>query len=106
MTARIMRKASKPSRKSASPSSQDSDGHYTRGGVKMLRFHRRIIRKLRAMIVHRYWSPEAAVAAQLRTVRKRTMKTISLKDAVALIPDAASLMIGGFMAVGTPERVV
>ena len=34
------------------------------------------------------------------------MKTISLKDAVALIPDAASLMIGGFMAVGTPERVV
>jgi acetate CoA/acetoacetate CoA-transferase alpha subunit len=34
------------------------------------------------------------------------MKTISLKDAVALIPDSASLMIGGFMAVGTPERVV
>ena len=34
------------------------------------------------------------------------MKTISLKDAVALIPDGASLMIGGFMAVGTPERVV
>ena len=34
------------------------------------------------------------------------MKTISLKDAVALIPDAASLMIGGFMGVGTPERVV
>jgi acetate CoA/acetoacetate CoA-transferase alpha subunit len=34
------------------------------------------------------------------------MKTISLKDAVSLIPDGASLMIGGFMAVGTPERVV
>lgn len=34
------------------------------------------------------------------------MKTISLKDAVALIPDGASLMIGGFMAVGTSERVV
>ena len=34
------------------------------------------------------------------------MKTISLKDAVALIPDGASLMIGGFMAVGTPERVI
>ena len=34
------------------------------------------------------------------------MKTISLKDAVALIPDGASLMIGGFMAVGTPERLV
>ena len=34
------------------------------------------------------------------------MKTISLKGAVALIPDGASLMIGGFMAVGTPERLV
>ena len=34
------------------------------------------------------------------------MKTISLKDAVALIPDGASVMIGGFMGVGTPERVV
>jgi acetate CoA/acetoacetate CoA-transferase alpha subunit len=34
------------------------------------------------------------------------MKTISLQDAVALIPDSASLMIGGFMAVGTPERVI
>jgi hypothetical protein len=51
-----------------------------------------------------YWSPEPAVAAQLRTVRRRTMKTISLKDAVALIPDAASLMIGGFMAVGQSRR--
>ena len=35
-----------------------------------------------------------------------TMKTISLKEAVAMIPDGASLMIGGFMAVGTPERVI
>jgi acetate CoA/acetoacetate CoA-transferase alpha subunit len=34
------------------------------------------------------------------------MKTISLKEAVALIPDGASLMIGGFMGVGTPERLV
>jgi acetate CoA/acetoacetate CoA-transferase alpha subunit len=34
------------------------------------------------------------------------MKTISLEAAVALIPDGASLMIGGFMAVGTPERLV
>src|ERR1051325_2840981 len=34
------------------------------------------------------------------------MKTISLKDAVALIPEGASLLIGGFMAVGTPERLV
>jgi acetate CoA/acetoacetate CoA-transferase alpha subunit len=34
------------------------------------------------------------------------MKTISLHDAVAMIPDGASLMIGGFMGVGTPERVI
>jgi acetate CoA/acetoacetate CoA-transferase alpha subunit len=34
------------------------------------------------------------------------MKTVSLPDAVALIPDGASLMIGGFMGVGTPERVI
>src|SRR5215475_13014566 len=34
------------------------------------------------------------------------MKTISVESAVALIPDGASLMIGGFMAVGTPERLV
>jgi acetate CoA/acetoacetate CoA-transferase alpha subunit len=34
------------------------------------------------------------------------MKTVALKDAVALIPDGASLMIGGFMGVGTPERLV
>src|SRR6185369_2878898 len=32
--------------------------------------------------------------------------TISVTDAVALIPDGATLMIGGFMGVGTPERVV
>lgn len=34
------------------------------------------------------------------------MKTISVSDATALIPDGASLMIGGFMGVGTPERVI
>jgi acetate CoA/acetoacetate CoA-transferase alpha subunit len=34
------------------------------------------------------------------------MKTISLEQSVAMIPDGAILMIGGFMAVGTPERVV
>jgi len=34
------------------------------------------------------------------------MKTISVADAVALIPDGATLMIGGFMGVGTPERIV
>jgi acetate CoA/acetoacetate CoA-transferase alpha subunit len=34
------------------------------------------------------------------------MKTIALKDAVAMIPDGASLMIGGFMGVGTPDRLI
>jgi acetate CoA/acetoacetate CoA-transferase alpha subunit len=34
------------------------------------------------------------------------MKTIPLKQAVGMIPDGASLMVGGFMGVGTPERLV
>jgi len=34
------------------------------------------------------------------------MKSIALQGAVAMIPDGASLMIGGFMAVGTSERLV
>jgi acetate CoA/acetoacetate CoA-transferase alpha subunit len=34
------------------------------------------------------------------------MRTVRLDDAVAQISDGASLMIGGFMAVGTPERLV
>jgi len=34
------------------------------------------------------------------------MQTVALKDAVTMIPEGASLMIGGFMAVGTPERLI
>ena len=34
------------------------------------------------------------------------MQTVSLERAVAMIPDGASLMIGGFMSVGTPERLM
>jgi acetate CoA/acetoacetate CoA-transferase alpha subunit len=34
------------------------------------------------------------------------MQSISLQDAVAKIPNGASLLIGGFMGVGTPERVI
>ena len=34
------------------------------------------------------------------------MKVIPLDQAVAMIPDGARLMIGGFMGVGTPERLV
>jgi acetate CoA/acetoacetate CoA-transferase alpha subunit len=34
------------------------------------------------------------------------MKTITLDKAVAMIPDGATVMIGGFMGVGTPERLI
>jgi acetate CoA/acetoacetate CoA-transferase alpha subunit len=34
------------------------------------------------------------------------MKTVSLEQAVTMIPDGARLMIGGFMGVGTPERLM
>jgi acetate CoA/acetoacetate CoA-transferase alpha subunit len=34
------------------------------------------------------------------------MQSVALEKSVAMIPQGASLMIGGFMAVGTPERVV
>ena len=36
----------------------------------------------------------------------RHMKTIALDAAVARIPDGASVMVGGFMGVGTPERLI
>src|ERR1700761_8259718 len=34
------------------------------------------------------------------------MQSIDLEQSVTMIPDGASLMVGGFMAVGTPERVI
>jgi len=34
------------------------------------------------------------------------VKTITLEQAAALVPDGASVMIGGFMGVGTPERLI
>ena len=34
------------------------------------------------------------------------MRTISVEEAVEQIPDHASLLIGGFMGVGTPDRVI
>jgi acetate CoA/acetoacetate CoA-transferase alpha subunit len=34
------------------------------------------------------------------------MRTVSLVQSVELIPNGSSLMIGGFMAVGTPERII
>ncbi|MGY4306363.1 acetate CoA/acetoacetate CoA-transferase alpha subunit [Bradyrhizobium sp. USDA 4369] len=34
------------------------------------------------------------------------MRAVSIEEAVAMIPAGASLMIGGFMGVGTPERLL
>ena len=34
------------------------------------------------------------------------MQTLSLQQSVAMIPDGAIVMIGGFMAVGSPERAI
>ena len=34
------------------------------------------------------------------------METISVERAVGMIPDGASLMIGGFMGIGTPNLIV
>ena len=34
------------------------------------------------------------------------MRTISVEEAVTKIDDGASLLIGGFMGVGTPERII
>ena len=34
------------------------------------------------------------------------MKALPLDEAVALIPNGATLMIGGFMGVGTPEALI
>src|SRR6516165_4692271 len=34
------------------------------------------------------------------------MKTVPIEDAVAMIHEGATLMIGGFMGVGTPERII
>jgi acyl CoA:acetate/3-ketoacid CoA transferase alpha subunit len=54
-----------------------------------------------------YSAALSVTAAGQRNSRTVTiMKTISLERSVAMIPDGATLMIGGFMAVGTPERVV
>jgi len=34
------------------------------------------------------------------------MQTVSVEQSVAMIPNGATLMIGGFMGVGTPERLI
>src|SRR5579864_1640195 len=34
------------------------------------------------------------------------MKAVSVDESVAMIPNGATIMIGGFMGVGTPERLL
>src|SRR4029450_11218202 len=38
--------------------------------------------------------------------RRPIMESVSAEEAVALIPNGASIMVGGFMGVGTPERLL
>jgi acetate CoA/acetoacetate CoA-transferase alpha subunit len=50
-------------------------------------------------------SPDQDLAAQVLDTGLN-MKAISVADAVAMIPDGSRVMIGGFMGVGTPERLL
>lgn len=34
------------------------------------------------------------------------MKAVAVEEAVAMIPAGASVMVGGFMGIGTPERLL
>jgi len=34
------------------------------------------------------------------------MECVSLEQAIALVPDGASIMVGGFMGIGTPEHLI
>src|SRR3954467_15544879 len=34
------------------------------------------------------------------------MKAVSAEEAIAMIPNGASVMVGGFMGIGTPERLL
>jgi acetate CoA/acetoacetate CoA-transferase alpha subunit len=41
-----------------------------------------------------------------KSIGASSMKPVSAEQAVAMIPDGASIMVGGFMGVGTPERLL
>ena len=44
--------------------------------------------------------------AAAMNIQEASMKTIPIQEAVGMIPDGACLMIGGFMACGTPEPLM
>jgi acetate CoA/acetoacetate CoA-transferase alpha subunit len=48
----------------------------------------------------------AVAAFPKTTIGAASMRTVSAEEAVAMIPNGARLMVGGFMGVGTPERLV
>jgi acetate CoA/acetoacetate CoA-transferase alpha subunit len=47
-----------------------------------------------------------AVARSCQTGKDVRQIVISLSEAVSMIPDGASLMIGGFLGVGSPHRII
>jgi acetate CoA/acetoacetate CoA-transferase alpha subunit len=62
---------------------------------------RRCLRQINARLRRWYSLSQASSVTE-----KQIMKVVSVEEAVAMIPDGASVMIGGFMAVGTPERLL
>jgi acetate CoA/acetoacetate CoA-transferase alpha subunit len=49
---------------------------------------------------------QAHSCAQSLQEDRQPMKVVSVEDAVAIIPDGASIMVGGFMGIGAPERML
>ena len=52
------------------------------------------------------WSFDVQAVDTLYASRSIVAKTFKVSDAIASIPDGATLMIGGFMAVGSPRRLI
>ncbi len=49
---------------------------------------------------------DSAIDKGIGVIRNVVMRIVSLHDAAALIPEGATLMIGGFLGVGSPERLI
>ena len=48
----------------------------------------------------------ATFGACTQAISEYSMKAVSVEEAVARIPNGATVMVGGFMGVGTPERLL